>query len=485
MRAIPHRAGHGLRAITVVSCTVLLAGVSAGGAAAASVSRGNSGPAVPGGQQWVSRYNGSASGADAALSVAVSPGGSAVFVTGISGGSHRSDYATVGYDAATGAPLWASRYSGPGNNGDDEARQVTVSPDGGTVFVTGFSTGATSGEDYATVAYDAATGAQLWASRYNGPGNANDEAFSLAVSPDGAAVFVTGLSRGITSGLDYATVAYNAATGARQWARRYNGPKNGRDVAYALAVSPDGATVFVTGFSRGVTSGLDYATVAYNAASGARRWVSRYDAVNRFDIARAVAVSPGGRSVFVTGFSRGVTSGLDYATVAYSAATGARRWVSRYNGPGNGADLAGSVAAGPGGRTVFVTGTSDGVTSREDYATIAYSAATGARRWVSRYNGPGNAADITGLMAVSQGGGAVFVTGTSGGVTSGDDYATVAYDAATGARLWASRYNGPANGRDSAFAAAAGPDGDAVFVTGISFGGVSTDTDYATIAYRG
>ena len=38
----------------------------------------------------------------------------------------------------------------------------------------------------------------------------------------------------------------------------------------------------------------------------------------------------------------------------------------------------------------------------------------------------------------------VFVTGVSnGGSTSSDDYATIAYDASTGARLWVNRYNGP------------------------------------------
>ena len=163
------------------------------------------------------------------------------------------------------------------------------------------------------------------------------------------------------SGADYATVAYDAATGAQRWASRYNGPAHRDDFALSVAVSPDGATVFVTGASfgglnRACRHRSDYATVAYDAATGAQRWARRYNGpANSADRASSVAVSPGGATVFVTG-----TSGGNYATVAYAAATGARRWVSRYNGPANGADQASSVAVSPGGATVFVTGTSGG-----------------------------------------------------------------------------------------------------------------------------
>ena len=167
----------GRRAMAAVGCAALLAGLGAAAPAAVSAGRGHGAAtaglaAVPGSQLWASRLNGGF-----ARALAVSPGGATVFVTGNSfGGTSGSDYATVAYDAATGAQRWASRYNGPANR-NDYALSVTVSPDGATVFVTGASFGGRnracchSDWDYATVAYDAATGAQRWASRYNGPGN--------------------------------------------------------------------------------------------------------------------------------------------------------------------------------------------------------------------------------------------------------------------------------------------------------------------------
>src|SRR5262249_29457319 len=61
---------------------------------------------------------------------------------------------------------------------DGNATSVAASPDGSRVFVTG-----STSDDYATVAYDAATGQQLWDSRYDGPTSGRDFAASVAVSP--------------------------------------------------------------------------------------------------------------------------------------------------------------------------------------------------------------------------------------------------------------------------------------------------------------
>jgi DNA-binding beta-propeller fold protein YncE len=437
--------------------------------------------ATGGTKLWVSRYNGPGNAVDGAFSFAVSPDGSKVFVTGKSWGTSTSDdYATVAYDPSTGARLWVKRYSGHGNN-EDFAFSVAVSPDGSKVFVTGYSIGHT-GYDYATVAYRSSSGAELWISRYNPRAHGDDYAASLAVSPDGSKVFVTGQSAGSMGGQDYATIAYESSTGAQLWARRYNGPANGDDYGETVAVSPDGSKVFVTGSSDGKTTLRDYATVAYDPSTGIKLWVRRYnDAANGVDETSSMAVSPDGSKVFVTGLGGGATGGFDYATVTYDASTGAVLWVKRYNGPGDRDDGANSLAVSPDGSAVFITGFSFGTTTHADYATVAYDPSTGARLWVKRYNGPGDTADVARSLAVSPDGSKVFVTGGSDGIGTGPDYATVAYDPSTGTRLWVKRYNDPASRDDQAYSVGVSPDGSKVFVTGFSIG--TTSYDYATVAY--
>jgi DNA-binding beta-propeller fold protein YncE len=139
----------------------------------------------------------------------------------------------------------------------------------------------------------AAPGTQLSVASFRAGGVSQDSA--IAVSPAGGRVFVTGQSHGgPATGVDYKTVAYSAATGRQLWVSRYNGPANGLAGAYSVAVSPAGGTVFETG--TGETGAGEYdATVAYRAATGRRLWASR-----RNGFASSVAVGPGGTTVFVT-----------------------------------------------------------------------------------------------------------------------------------------------------------------------------------------
>src|SRR5206468_2755323 len=102
------------------------------------------------------------------------------------------------------------------------------------LFVTGYSKGSTTGHDWATLAYDAGTGALVWKKRYNGPGNATDAASALALSPDGTKVFVTGYSFATATLNDFTTIAYDAGTGRVAWKTRSDGPASYYDSANAL-----------------------------------------------------------------------------------------------------------------------------------------------------------------------------------------------------------------------------------------------------------
>jgi uncharacterized delta-60 repeat protein len=417
----------------------------------------------------VARYNGPGNDYDEATAIVVDASGN-FYVTGASVGSGGDlDYATIKY-TSVGRQQWIARYNGPGNSAD-KAQAIAVD-NAGNVYVTGWSYALANSDnvDYATIKYNSA-GEQQWVARYDGPGNGFDEATAIAVDESGN-VFVTGDSSGSVGNLDYATIKYNSS-GEQQWVARYNGPGNFADVATAIAVDTLG-NVYVTGYSWGSGNNSDYATIKYNSV-GQEQWVARYNGPgNDLDSAYAIALDNSG-NVYVTGFSDGSGTDLDYATVKYNS-VGQQQWVARYNGPTNGFDEAAALAVDDSGN-IYVTGESLNSEANLDYATIKYNS-SGEQQWVARYNGPANGNDASHAMAVD-GSGNVYVTGSSEG--SGTDYATIKYNSA-GQEQWVARYNGPGNFDDDAYAIAVDGSGN-VYVTGRSIGS-GGDFDYATVKYE-
>ncbi len=364
--------------------------------------------------QWVRRYNGPGNNWDRAFAIAVDRQGN-VYVTGESyNSSTNNDYATVKYNSA-GVEQWVKRYTGAGS--DYDAAYAIAVDSSGNVYVTGYIHNPASSYDYATIKYNS-NGDTLWVRKYNGPDNNDDQAASLAVDGQGN-VYVTGYSSGATTSADYATIKYNSA-GDTVWVRRYNGTGNYTDGANAIAVDGSG-NVYVTGYSNGSSTDDDYATVKYNSV-GVEQWVARYNGPGNYvDEAKSIAVDNTG-NVYVTGSSNGSGSNTDYATIKYNS-TGAQQWVQRYNGQGNYYDNAKAIGV-DGSGNVYVTGYSNGSSTNEDYATIKYNSA-GVQQWVQRYNGPENYIDEANAIALD-GSGNVYVTGNSrtGGF---DDYLTIRY----------------------------------------------------------
>jgi hypothetical protein len=293
--------------------------------------------AASGDQAWEARYAGPAADADEGLSIGASPSG--VFVTGYRAAT-SIDFLTLSYDAATGAERWARTIDA--QDGEEVGRSLVVAPGGGTVYVTGDRAGGGTGghlgavtrpwvvascqsagalaveADYITAAYDATTGQRRWVRNYDGPDHDCDQAYGVAVAPDGSRVFVTGSSISLATDSDAATVAYDAATGKEQWVARYDGPDHLFDTGDSLVVAPGGARVYVTGFSTGVATQQDYLTLFYDSATGAELRAERYDGPGHaFDAPNDIAILASGHALYVTGGSAGAAGDPDYATVIY------------------------------------------------------------------------------------------------------------------------------------------------------------------------
>ena len=430
---------------------------------------------------WVHRYGGTFF--NLAHVIATSPDGSTIFVAG-TGYLRRSDYdfVTIAYDARTGVQRWIDRYDGPAG-AEDYVDSLVVNPDGSRVFVSGTSFGSGS-DDIATIAYRVSTGERIWVRRL-GPAEVQDFARGLTVSPDGARVFITATTERAASRSDIVTAAYRTSTGRKLWSERYEGPGDSSDFAQSLAASPDGTAVFVSSLNSSVGGGMTHALLAYDAVTGASRWVRADTGSLRFtgESPLQIVVDPNGSAVFVSGTARGRDRGTDFGTVAYDPGSGARVWARRYAGAPNGYDFANAVAVSPDGSTVVVAGGSLVAAVGDRLRDRRVPGGHGRHALVQAVRRPAAGYDVANALALSRDGARVYVTGESAGRGTSSDYATVAYTARGGARLWSARYDGPSSEWDLALAVAVSPNGARVFVTGGSERG--GDEFFVTIAYRG
>jgi uncharacterized delta-60 repeat protein len=427
-------------------------------------------------QQWVERYDGSANGNDEAAVIVVDPSGNIV-VTGESHGSSTgSDYATIKYDN-TGGQLWVARHNGTANDegayffGDFMAMDSSDN-----VYISGYSYGNGTADDYTTVKYDS-SGNQQWVARYNSPGNYIDYVSDTTVDSSGN-VYVTGIAYMNGRNYDYATVKYNSA-GVEQWAETYNGPGNARDYAEAIAVDISG-DVYVTGWSFGGETAWDWdcTTIKYDGDSGDELWVRRYEDIDSDEHGGyAVTVDALG-NVYVTGYSWIIsTENYDYLTIKYDSA-GNQLWASNYDSPEHGHGEAYKIALDS-LNNVYVSGRHG--SESVDYVTVKYNSA-GMEQWAARYDGPGDGSGFPLDLEVDSADN-VYVTGISQGSDMSRDFATVKYDSA-GNELWVAGYDGESTG-SSDFGIDIALDGSGnVYVTGRS-GGTETsyDSDCTTIKY--
>ncbi len=365
---------------------------------------------------------------------------------------------------------WKRSYNGSGG-GDDDGRRVAV--DGaGNVYVGGTAVTTTNGNttrDFFVRKYDAA-GATLWTRLYNTGFNWDENLRDMSVDGPGN-VYLTGSARPLNGNASFLTVKYNAS-GTFQWAKTYNGSN---EFSTPNDMSLDGAgNLYVAGVLNN-----QFLTIKYTT-SGTQVWAKLFsNGANTYNEARGVGWDANG-NVYTGGASSSSGEGFydDYTLVKYNA-SGTQQWVRRYDGsPGaNGNDRIEALTMDA-SANIYVTGSSEGIGTQDDYATVKYSPA-GTLLWAKRYNNGGydQAAAIVRDNANN-----IYVTGFSEAASGENDFYTIKYNS-SGTQQWARRFDGANNYAGDDYAKAVRVDGSGnVYVTG--YGSNSANDDWLTVKYN-
>lgn len=364
---------------------------------------------------------------------------------------------------------WVARFDGPAG-GSEYPAEIQVDPRG-NVYVIALSPGGESGDDFVTLKYDA-LGRLAWQRRYNGPCNAFDWPFGLALDHAGN-VLVVGYSAGVGTAGDIALLKYDP-DGALLWERRYDQAAQS-DIGYDVAVDGDGNVIVAGWSSDGSSHG--FKTLKYSPAGGLL-WERRYDGPGEpgyaADLALDVELDAAG-NVYVLGRSEVSATDTDFAVVSY-APDGTPRWAQRFDGPVHGID-------GPDGKSlavsaagvVCVTGYLEVAGGEWDVLTLRYDS-DGTLSWARTFNGAADEHDWgrdVGIDAT----GSVLVTGISSTGWTGDACLTLKYDAG-GALLWSRTDGYNAGGMALAIDSAGRP-----CVTGYTFDSWERGYDYLTLQF--
>jgi len=412
-------------------------------------------------------------GDDTGVVLKIDAGQNPIIAAQLATGASQQELLSWSYQPS-GLWRWEAGWNGPGST-FETVNDMAL--DGfGASYAVGSTTTATGGDMYLVRRDNVGT---LSGERfYNGPANGNDEAMAVAVNAAGEAWY-TGMSEAADGDMDVVTVHIDAV-GIQTWAKRYNSPYDRFDGAFAIAVN--GNALYVAGTSNRIGHGDDLILIRYNATTGARIWVRRYDdSLHRNEwVSDVIATAT---DVYVCGSGKfGAVKGGDAMIARYSS-SGVRKWVKFFSGGGIFDENFADMQRAPSGH-IIVTGFASRTAYQQDWATVSYRT-NGTVRWARWLTSTGKKSDIASALDIA--GGRIYVTGSVESATHGSDVRTVCYSATSpiGKTLWGTGGSAFWNGLD---------DGDdvpwdvevssgAVWVTGTTFV-AANGMDMLTVKYQ-
>jgi hypothetical protein len=398
-------------------------------------------------QQWVVTHNESQLD-DRSFGIVTDRAGN-IYITGyVTRPATGADIVVIKYNSAK-VEQWRRYYDGPGHS-TDKAFGIVVDASN-NVIVTGYSTGVGSQADFTTIKFNSA-GTQQWVQRYNAPVNGDDRAFGIVADRVGN-IYVTGY---ITlAGTDIYTIKYNS-NGIYIWGKVIGGNALGEDKAWGIVVDSLGNNIYICGHTFNDNSGNDF-TVARYDSSGTEKWVKTFNGSGSEDDGAFGMVVDRDHNIYVTGYTTGSNSGMDFTTIKYDN-TGGVLWTNIYNDTNsNQNDRAFGIVVDRSGNsyvtgytTVSESGPADNRTNfSTDYLTMKIDN-SGVTEWKAVYNGTGNFQDTAYAVCLPKNSEGVYITGGSSRIDSiGNlDAVTLKYHKENGELIDSSRYNGVNNKND-------------------------------------
>lgn len=295
---------------------------------------------VQGDTLWTYYYDAGGFNEDFVVDLAVDAANNIYFTGNSEAVSVVSSQCMTGKLNAAGAQQWVSRYA---LSGASESYGTGVAVDAsGNVYTCGYTDPFPGSNDWFVIKYNS-SGQQQWIDVYDGGANSTDEAYDIAIAPNGnpTACGISYSAAGGGGGNAY--VRQLNPQGTVVWTDTYTNPAvaNGIDELYGLRFISNGDLMVGGSLANPTLSNRDMFAMRYNAA-GVRQWVSIYtdaNTPNADEYIRAVTVDDSG-NVYIAGtdYQNGVITRIN--------ATGTGGWRKVFRGPlSNGYEVFHGVAA--------------------------------------------------------------------------------------------------------------------------------------------
>jgi uncharacterized delta-60 repeat protein len=420
---------------------------------------------IQGHTQWTTRYTSTATSFDNPRSLVLGRNGQ-IYVTGeCTAEEGASKHAMTLCFNTNGDLKWQQIYN-TASSDIQWANHVTMD-EKENVIVVGSSDNRM--KDFFVLCYSA-DGSALWDQQFNGEGGSDDWVQAMTIDKQNN-IYLTGKSSSASYNYDFLTLKYDQ-NGQLEWLQRFDDQKHEDDIPLALTTDENG-NVYIAGYSTDTDTTADYTVIKYNSV-GILQWSRHYDGAGHADdFASGIRVDRSG-NIYVTGSSWGVSSGPDIATIKLNS-SGEIMWVKTFQGSDWDVPTAFTMDMAA---NVYVTGTTRNAAGNQDIVIIKYNSG-GQEQWTKTYKGAGTGDDVSQAMAVDQDGN-VHITGYSDNGTGGFDFLTLKLNSA-GETQWWRLYDDYRNEDDFGRVLALDGSGN-VYVTGLSSIGFD-DLNLVTLQY--